>query len=74
MFSPFQDIACRLGKHKFVMLEAVSEQAAKVECSFCGRSIIKNNLLKHEKSSICQRHRIRIIEINNFQKLKNTTD
>ena len=41
-----------------------------VECPFCKRSIIKNNLLKHEKSLICQRTRIRIIEINNFNKLK----
>jgi hypothetical protein len=52
----------------------ISDLCTKVECSFCGRSIIKNNLLKHEKSAICQRHRIRIIEINNFKKLKNTND
>lgn len=34
----------------------LSDLCTPVECEFCGRTVIRNNLLKHYKSSICKRH------------------
>ena len=42
----------------------------KVQCQFCQRTVIKNNLLKHQKSDICKRTRERILEIDEFLKKK----
>ena len=52
----------------------MADLCTKVVCPYCNRSIIKNNLLKHEKSAICQRSRIRILEIDKFNKLKSLID
>ena len=38
----------------------------KVSCEYCGRCVIKNNLVKHQKSEICKRHRERVLELNDF--------
>ena len=35
----------------------LADLCQKVECQFCGRTVIKNNILTHEKSEICRRHR-----------------
>jgi hypothetical protein len=39
----------------------------KVNCDYCGRSVIRNNLAKHEKSDICKRTRERILERNKWR-------
>ena len=44
-----------------------------VECPFCKRSIIKNNILIHEKSEICKRHRERRLELQKFKQITETT-
>ena len=41
----------------------------KVNCDYCGRCVIRNNLAKHEKSEICKRTRDRILELNNWKSL-----
>ena len=39
----------------------------KVNCDYCGRCVIRNNLAKHEKSEICKRTREKIIELNKWR-------
>jgi hypothetical protein len=41
----------------------------KVSCDYCGRCVIKNNLVKHQKSDICKRHRERLLELNKWNSL-----
>lgn len=48
----------------------LADLCSKVTCEYCGRTIIKNNLLKHEKSSICLRTRNRKEDLENFRKNK----
>lgn len=33
----------------------ISKALTKITCEFCGRSVINNNINKHQKSSICKR-------------------
>lgn len=42
----------------------------KVNCDYCGRCVIRNNLAKHEKSEICKRTREKIIELNKWNSIK----
>ena len=39
---------------------------AKVDCQFCLRTVIKNNLVKHQKSDICHRYRAKILELREW--------
>jgi hypothetical protein len=39
----------------------------KVNCDYCGRCVIRNNLAKHEKSEICKRTRDKIMELNKWR-------
>ena len=34
----------------------LSDLCTPIQCEFCDRIVIKNNLLKHYQSSICKRH------------------
>lgn len=42
----------------------LSKACAKVECEFCKRTIINNNLLKHQTLPICQRKANLLKQIN----------
>jgi hypothetical protein len=48
----------------------LADLCQKVQCEYCGRTIIKNNRLIHEKSDICKRHRQRLLDLEQFRKLK----
>ncbi len=50
----------------------ISDLCQKVECPFCNRSVIKNNLMTHAKSAICLRTRERVLELAKFNKMKET--
>lgn len=39
----------------------------KINCDYCGRCVIRNNLAKHEKSEICKRTREKILELNKWR-------
>jgi len=46
----------------------LQDLCSKVECDYCGRTVIKNNILIHERSEICKRHRQRKMEKEQFRK------
>ena len=48
----------------------ISDLCQKVECPFCNRFVIKNNLMTHAKSAICLRTRERVLEVAKFNKMK----
>jgi hypothetical protein len=47
----------------------LADLCSKVTCDYCGRTVIKNNILIHEKSDICKRHRQRKLEKEQFKQL-----
>jgi hypothetical protein len=46
----------------------LKDLCSRVECEYCGRTVIKNNILIHERSEICKRHRQRKMEKEQFRK------
>ena len=51
----------------------LADLCSKVTCDYCGRTVIKNNILIHEKSEICKRHRERRLELQKFKQITETT-
>jgi len=51
----------------------LADLCSKVTCDYCGRTVIKNNILIHERSDICKRHRQRKLEKEQFKQLNETT-
>jgi hypothetical protein len=51
----------------------LKDLCSRVECQYCGRTVIKNNILIHEKSEICKRHRERRLELQKFKQITETT-
>ena len=47
----------------------LKDLCSRVTCDYCGRTVIKNNILIHEKSEICKRHRQRRFEKEQFKQL-----
>ena len=47
----------------------LKDLCSRVTCDYCGRTVIKNNILLHEKSEICKRHRQRRFEKEQFKQL-----
>jgi len=47
----------------------LKDLCSRVECEYCGRTVIKNNILTHERSEICKRHRERRLELQKFKQL-----
>jgi hypothetical protein len=45
----------------------LKDLCSRVECEYCGRTVIKNNILTHERSEICKRHRERRLELQKFK-------
>ena len=51
----------------------LKDLCSRVECEYCGRTVIKNNILTHERSEICKRHRERRLELQKFKQITETT-
>ena len=51
----------------------LADLCQKVQCEYCGRTVIKNNILTHEKSEICKRHRERRLELLKFKQLNDSS-
>lgn len=51
----------------------LADLCQKVQCEYCGRTVIKNNILTHEKSEICRRHRERRLELLKFKQLNDSS-
>ena len=47
----------------------LKDLCSRVTCDYCGRTVIKNNILIHERSEICKRHRQRKFEKEQFKQL-----
>ena len=47
----------------------LKDLCSRVTCDYCNRTVIKNNILIHERSEICKRHRQRKIEKEQFKQL-----
>ena len=47
----------------------LKDLCSRVTCDYCGRTVIKNNILIHERSEICKRHRQRRFEKEQFKQL-----
>ena len=47
----------------------LKDLCSRVTCDYCGRTVIKNNILIHERSEICKRHRQRRLEKEQFKQL-----
>ena len=64
----YNKIYYSVNKEKILM-----DLCKKVQCDFCGRTVIKNNLLNHEQSDICKRHRERRLVLQKFKQLSELT-
>ena len=51
----------------------LKDLCSRVTCDYCGRIVIKNNILIHERSEICKRHRQRRLEKEQFKQITETT-
>ena len=51
----------------------LADLCSKVTCDYCNRTVIKNNILIHERSEICKRHRQRKLEKEQFKQITETT-
>ena len=51
----------------------LKDLCSKVVCEYCNRTVIKNNILIHERSEICKRHRQRRLEKEQFKQITETT-
>ena len=51
----------------------LADLCSKMTCDYCGRTVIKNNILIHERSDICKRHRQRKLEKEQFKQQNETT-
>lgn len=40
----------------------IEKGCTKVVCKFCNRSVIKNNMMKHQRSAICSRKQDALIQ------------
>ena len=47
----------------------LKDLCSRVTCDYCNRTVIKNNILIHERSEICKRHRQRRLEKEQFKQL-----
>jgi hypothetical protein len=47
----------------------LKDLCSRVTCDYCGRTVIKNNILIHERSEICKRHRQRKFEKEQFKQI-----
>ena len=55
--------------------QILKKACEKVECEFCHRIVIKNNILKHQKTKLCKNQEMLIIEKlkrkNNIEQIPN---
>jgi hypothetical protein len=47
----------------------LKDLCSRVTCDYCGRTVIKNNILIHERSEICKGHRQRKFEKEQFKQI-----